>query len=127
MLKTRGRGAPPPLPPGLEVYRPPEVLGSAVLVVEDEAPMRAQLRLDLGDLGYQPRVAGTAAQAQALLGRERVAGGVRAPVPGGGAGGGVLLLPWIRQDHPRPPGVVISAPQGHSGSTPPGYQPRARN
>ena len=52
MLRTRGRGTPPPLPPGLEVYRPPEVLGSAVLVVEDEAPMRAQLRLDLGDLGY---------------------------------------------------------------------------
>ena len=25
----------PPLPPGLEVYRPADVLGSSVLVVED--------------------------------------------------------------------------------------------
>ena len=30
----------PPLPPGLEVYRPAEVLGSAVLVVEAEAAMQ---------------------------------------------------------------------------------------
>ncbi|TMD94786.1 MAG: hypothetical protein E6I72_12000, partial [Chloroflexi bacterium] len=44
----------PPLPPGLEVYRPADVLGSAVLVVEDEAAMLQQLRIDLHDLGYRP-------------------------------------------------------------------------
>jgi len=47
--KGRSRGAPrkgevrlPPLPPGLEVYRPADVLGSSVLVVEDEAAMQQQ-------------------------------------------------------------------------------------
>ena len=43
----------PPLPPGLEVYRPADVLGSSVLVVEDEAAMQQQLRIDLHDLGYR--------------------------------------------------------------------------
>src|SRR3989442_2319409 len=114
MLKTRGRGAPPPLPPGLEVYRPPEVLGSAVLVVEDEAPMRAQLRLDLGDLGYQPRVAGTAAEAQALLTRERVAGVLLDLVLDEGEEGGFELLRWIRQNHSGLPVIVLSAAQVRS-------------
>ena len=50
----------PPLPPGLEVYRPAEVLGSAVLVVEDEPAMRQQLRIDLHDLGYRPAVSSSA-------------------------------------------------------------------
>jgi PleD family two-component response regulator len=63
----------PPLPPGLEVYRPAEVLGSAVLVVEDEAAMRQQLRIDLHDLGYHPAVAASAPEAMELLERERVA------------------------------------------------------
>ena len=116
MLKTRGRGTPPPLPPGLEVYRPPEVLGSAVLVVEDEAPMRAQLRLDLGDLGYQPRVAGTAAEAQALLGRERVAGVLLDLVLDEGEEAGFELLQWIRQNHPGLPVIVISAAQVSSAA-----------
>src|SRR5256884_9535606 len=116
MLKTRGRGAPPPLPPGLEVYRPPEVLGSAVLVVEDEAPMRAQLRLDLGDLGYQPRVAGTAAEAQALLGRERVAGVLLDLVLDEGEEAGFELLQWIRQNHPGLPVIVLSAAQVSSAA-----------
>src|SRR5215471_11796094 len=72
-LRARGRPVPPPLPPGLEVYRPAELLGSSVLVVDDELPMQAQLRLDLTDLGYQARVAGTAEEAQAILSHERVA------------------------------------------------------
>src|SRR6202022_4863636 len=50
----------PPLPPGLEVYRPADVLGSSVLVVEDEAAMQQQLRIDLQDLGYRPSVAASA-------------------------------------------------------------------
>src|SRR5882762_6737074 len=63
----------PPLPPGLEVYRPAEVLGSAVLVVEDEAAMQQQLRIDLHDLGYRPAVASSAPEAMELLSRDRVA------------------------------------------------------
>jgi len=63
----------PPLPPGLEVYRPAEVLGSAVLVVEDEAAMQQQLRIDLHDLGYRPAVSSSAPEAMELLARERVA------------------------------------------------------
>ena len=63
----------PPLPPGLEVYRPADVLGSSVLVVEDEAAMLQQLRIDLHDLGYRPSVAASAPEAMELLERERVA------------------------------------------------------
>src|SRR6202022_3238838 len=63
----------PPLPPGLEVYRPADVLGSSVLVVEDEAAMQQQLRIDLHDLGYRPSVASTPLQARQLLEHERVA------------------------------------------------------
>src|SRR5579864_4486616 len=63
----------PPLPPGLEVYRPADVLGSAVLVVEDEGAMQQQLRIDLHDLGYRPSAASSAPEARALLERERVA------------------------------------------------------
>jgi len=68
----------PPLPPGLEVYRPAEVLGSAVLVVEDEAAMQQQLRIDLHDLGYRPAVSSSAPEAMELLSRERVAAVQRA-------------------------------------------------
>src|SRR5258708_27802376 len=63
----------PPLPPGLEVYRPVDVLGSSVLVVEDEAAMQQQLRIDLHDLGYRPSVASSAPAAMLLLEHERVA------------------------------------------------------
>ncbi|MBO0837625.1 MAG: response regulator transcription factor [Actinobacteria bacterium] len=116
MLRTRGRGAPPALPPGLEVYRPVEVLGSSVLVVEDEAPMRAQLRLDLGDLGYQPRVAGDAFEAQDILSRERVAGVLLDLVLDEGEEAGFDLLQWIRQNHPGLPVIVISAAQVSSAA-----------
>src|SRR5258707_4360416 len=63
----------PPLPPGLEVYRPAEVLGSAVLVGEDEAAMRQQLRIDLHDLGYRPAGSASAPAAIELLSREPAA------------------------------------------------------
>src|SRR5438270_1286419 len=63
----------PPLPPGLDVYRPADVLGSSVLVVEDEAAMLQQLRIDLHDLGYRPSVAATVLEAHNVLENERVA------------------------------------------------------
>src|ERR1700730_508091 len=111
MLRTRPRLSPPPLPPGLEVYRPPEVIGSSVLIVEDEIPMQSQLRLDLTDLGYQAKVAGSANEAQQLLTRERVAGVLLDLVLDEGEEGGFELLRWIRQNHPGLPVIVLSAAQ----------------
>jgi DNA-binding response OmpR family regulator len=116
MVKARGRAAPPPLPPGLEAYRPGEVIGSVVLVVEDEAPMRSQLRLDLDDLGYQPRVASSAAEAQEILRHERVAGVLLDLVLDEGEEAGFELLRWIREHHPGLPVIVISAAQVRSAA-----------
>ena len=78
--------------------------------------MRAQLRLDLGDLGYQPRLAGTAGDAQALLARERVAGVLLDLVLDEGEEAGFDLLQWIRQNHPGLPVIVISAAQVSSAA-----------
>ena len=103
---------PPPLPPGLEVYRPDEVVGSCVLVVEDELPMQVQLRLDLTDLAYQVRVAGTADEAKRVLTRERVAGVLLDLVLDDGEEAGYELLRWIRQNHPGLAVIVLSAAQG---------------
>lgn len=111
MLRTRGRVPPPPLPPGLEAYRPAELLGSSVLIVEDEPPMQAQLRLDLTDLGYQTRVAGSAEDAKAVLTHERVAGVLLDLVLDEGEEAGFELLRWIRQNHPGLAVVVLSAAQ----------------
>jgi DNA-binding response OmpR family regulator len=115
-LRARGRSAPPPLPPGLEVYRPPELLGSSVLVVEDEPPLQAQLRLDLTDLGYQARLASTADQAKEILTHERVAGVLLDLVLDEGEEAGFELLRWIRQNHPGLAVVVLSAAQGSAAA-----------
>jgi len=122
VLRGRGRGAPPPLPPGLEVYRPPEVLGSSVLVVEDEPPMQAQLRLDLTDLGYQVRVAGSADEARDLLTHERVAGVLLDLVLDEAEQAGLELLRWIRQHHPGLAVVVLSAAQGSAAAIRKAYE-----
>ena len=116
MLRTRTPQVPPPLPPGLEVYRPTQVLGSSVLVVEDEAPMQVQLRLDLNDLGYHARVAGSAPEAMDLLSRERVAGVLLDLVLDEGEESGFDLLTWIRQHHPGLPVIVLSAAQVSSAA-----------
>ncbi|MDQ6773038.1 MAG: response regulator [Candidatus Dormibacteraeota bacterium] len=113
MLRTRPV---PPLPPGLEVYRPAEVLGSAVLVVEDEAPMRAQLRVDLADLGYRALVASGAPEAMEVLTHERLAGILLDLVLDEGEEAGFELLQWIRQNHPGLPVIVISAAQVSSAA-----------
>jgi DNA-binding response OmpR family regulator len=111
-VRTRGRSAAPPLPPGLEVYRPEELLGSLVLIVEDEPPMQAQLRLDLTDLGYQVRVAGSAEEARHVLSLERVAGVLLDLVLDDGEEAGYELLRWIRRNHPGLAVIVLSAAQG---------------
>ncbi len=85
----------PPLPPGLEVFRPAEVLGSAVLVVEDEAAMQQQLRIDLHDLGYRPSGSSSAPEAMELLSRERVAAVLLDLVLDEGEDSGFELLTWI--------------------------------
>jgi DNA-binding response OmpR family regulator len=106
----------PPLPPGLEVYRPADVLGSSVLVVEDEAAMLQQVRIDLHDLGYRPAVASSAPEAMAILERERVAAVMLDLVLDEGEDSGFDLLTWIRQHHPGLPVIVLSAAQVNSAA-----------
>ena len=106
----------PPLPPGLEVYRPAEVLGSVVLVVEDESAMQQQLRIDLHDLGYQPLVSSSASEAMDLLERERIAGVLLDLVLDETEDSGFDLLSWIRGHHPGLPVIVLSAAQVNSAS-----------
>src|ERR1700694_2826605 len=121
--KRRPRGAArshdvrlPPLPPGLEVYRPADVLGSSVLVVEDEAAMQQQLRIDLQDLGYRPSVSSSAPEARQLLERERMAAVLLDLVLDEGEDSGFELLQWIREHHPGLPVIVLSAAQVNSAS-----------
>src|SRR6266567_6050062 len=112
----------PPLPPGLEVYRPAEVLGSRVLIVEDEVPMQMQLQLDLNDLGYQPKVAGSADAAKEMLTRERMSGVLLDLVLDEGEESGFDLLRWIRQHHPGLPVIVLSAAQVSSAAIRKAYE-----
>ena len=127
--KSRLRGAArsgdvrlPPLPPGLEVYRPADVLGSSVLVVEDEAAMQQQLRIDLQDLGYRPSVSSSAPEARQLLERERMAAVLLDLVLDEGEDSGFELLQWIRQHHPGLPVIVLSAAQVNSASIRKAYE-----
>jgi DNA-binding response OmpR family regulator len=106
----------PPLPPGLEVFRPAEVLGSAVLVVEDEAAMQQQLRIDLHDLGYRPSASSSAPEAMELLSRERVAAVLLDLVLDETEDSGFELLTWIREHHPGLPVIVLSAAQVNSAA-----------
>jgi DNA-binding response OmpR family regulator len=112
----------PPLPPGLEVYRPAEVLGSRVLVVDDEVPMQMQLQLDLNDLGYHPKVAGSADAAKEMLTRERMSGVLLDLVLDEGEESGFELLRWIRQHHPGLPVIVLSAAQVSSAAIRKAYE-----
>ena len=112
----------PPLPPGLEVYRPAAVLGSSVLVVEDEGAMQQQLRIDLQDLGYRPSVSASAPEARHLLERERVAAVLLDLVLDEGETSGFELLEWIRHHHPGLPVIVLSAAQVSSASIRKAYE-----
>jgi DNA-binding response OmpR family regulator len=87
-----------------------------VLVVDDEAPMQTQLRLDLRDLGYEPRVAGSAEQAISILEHERVAAILLDLVLDESEDAGFELLEWIRRHHPGLPVVVLSAAQVSSAA-----------
>lgn len=112
----------PPLPPGLEVFRPAAVLGSAILVVEDEASMQTQLRIDLQDLGYAARVASTPGEAMAVLSRERLAGVLLDLVLDESEASGFELLRWIRSHHPGLPVIVLSAAQVNSAAIRKAYE-----
>src|ERR1700676_2565892 len=114
-VSVRARGAVrgrevrlPPLPPGL--------------VVEDEAAMQQQLRIDLHDLGYRPSAASSAPEARALLERERMAAVLLDLVLDEGEDSGFELLQWIRQHHPGLPVIVLSAAQVNSASIRKAYE-----
>jgi DNA-binding response OmpR family regulator len=99
---------PPPLPPGLDAYRPAELLGSTVLVIDDESSLRDQLRRDLGALGYRPLEAdGAAAAADALAGEPVAA--VILDLMLGESEDGFQVLAAIREQHPQLPVTVLSA------------------
>lgn len=98
----------PPLPPGLEVYRPTGLLGSTILVVDDERGLRAQLTRDLAALGYRPLEAATPAAARELLDAEPV-DAVILDLLMDGDDDGFRLLAWIRESRPATPVSVLSA------------------
>jgi DNA-binding response OmpR family regulator len=98
----------PRLPPGLEVYRPAELLGRAILVVDDEGSLRRQLTGDLRALGYRPLAADSAAAARQALDSEAV-DAVILDLLLDGEDDGFQLLSWIRERSPRLPVSVLSA------------------
>jgi len=104
------------------VFRPIEVLGSAVLVVEDEAAMQQQLRIDLHDLGYRPSAASSAPEAKQFLEQERVAAVLLDLVLDDSEDSGFELLTWIRQHHPGLPVIVLSAAQVNSAAIRKAYE-----
>jgi two-component system, OmpR family, phosphate regulon response regulator PhoB len=98
------------------VFRPAEVLGSTVLVVEDEAAMQQQLKIDLHDLGYRPSTASSAPEARQLLEQERVGAVLLDLVLDESEDSGFELLTWIRNHHPGVPVIVLSAAQVNSAA-----------
>ncbi|MGH7881964.1 MAG: response regulator transcription factor [Candidatus Dormibacteraceae bacterium] len=121
---TRNRTAEalPALPPGLDVYRPPEVYGSVVLVVEDEAPMRRQLEIDLQALGYRVHTAADAEAALEILQAVRVSGLLLDLVLDEREDSGFELLQRIRASHPGLPVLVLSAAQATSAGVRRAYE-----
>ena len=108
---SRATLAPPPLPVGLEVYRPAILLGTPVLVVDDDHAVQQQLGEDLVGLGYQHLAAFTAAEAREILDTGRVGGVLLDMALGDGDEEGYEVLAWIRERRPGLPVVVLSAAQ----------------
>jgi len=98
----------PKLPPGLEVYRPRELLGRSVLVVDDERSLRQQLTRDLQALGYAALEADSADAARRVIDSETV-DAVILDLLLDGDDDGFQLLAWIRERRPRVPVSVLSA------------------
>jgi DNA-binding response OmpR family regulator len=98
------------------------VYGAVVLVVEDEAPMRTQLEIDLQELGYQVRAAPSAEEAMAALERERVSGVLLDLVLDEDEESGFALLSRIRDSHPGLPVLVLSAAQASSAGVRRAYE-----
>jgi phosphoserine phosphatase RsbU/P len=98
----------PKLPPGLEVYRPKELLGRTVLVVDDERSLRGQLTRDLAALGYRPLEADSPEAAHQALEAEAV-DAVILDLHLTGEDDGFQLLTWIRERRPEVPVSVLSA------------------
>lgn len=115
MLRPRSQSL-PPLPPGLDAYRPAEVLGTRVLVVDDEAAILRQFQIDLDDLGYQSRTAATVEDARRALTAERMGAVLLDLVLDEDEDSGFKLLAWIRQHQPGLPVIVLSAAQVSSAA-----------
>jgi DNA-binding response OmpR family regulator len=98
----------PPLPPGLDAYRPAALLGSTVLVVDDEKALREQLTKDLEALGYHALEAAEAGSTRRILLSEQVDGIVLDLLLGEGDDG-FELLEWIHRARPEIPVTVLSA------------------
>jgi len=90
------------------VYRPAELLGRSVLVIDDEASLRDQLTRDLAALGYRALEADAPAAARGLLEKDRV-DAVILDLLLDGEDDGFQLLTWIRRTHPTMPVSVLSA------------------
>lgn len=106
----------PPLPPGLDAYRPAEVLGSITLVVEGNGWMRRQLETDLRDLGYEARSAGTTDEAMQELRRSRVAAVFLNLDLDDDEASSLALLKRIHETHTGLPVLVLSAAQAGSAA-----------
>ena len=96
------------MPPGLEVYRPRELLGRSVLVVDDERSLRTQLTRDLNALGYEALEADSPDAARSALEADTV-DAVILDLFIEGEDDGFQLLSWIRERYPRLPVSVLSA------------------
>lgn len=106
----------PPLPPGLDAYRPAEVLGSITLVVEGNSWMRRQLETDLRDLGYEARSAGTTDEAMRELRGGRVAAVFLNLDLDDDEASSLALLKRIHETHTGLPVLVLSAAQAGSAA-----------
>src|SRR4029077_7090241 len=91
-------------------------------VVEDEAAMQQQLRIDLHDLGYHPSAASSAPEAMALLERDLWATVLLDLWLDEGEDSAFERLQWIRHHHPGLPVIVLSAAQVNSASIRKAYE-----
>lgn len=90
------------------MFRPRELLGRSILVVDDERSLRRQLTRDLDALGYRALEADSPAAARQAVESEAV-DAVILDLFLEGEDDGFQLLTWIRERRPEMPVSVLSA------------------